>query len=203
MNRFALGVAAALAGAVLWGISGTFMQFLLHDYQVSKCFIAAFRMVVAGVLFALLLAVRKRDALRRLLKDGRSLAKIALQGFVGLFMCQLTYMLAIDYTNAGTATVLQSLNVLFVLFVACRLAHRLPRSMECVAVLCALVATSLIATKGDFGTLQIPVQGLLWGLTSALTVTFSVTFSKHLFEQWDSTVVTGVAMMAGGVFAIV
>ena len=59
----------------------------------------------------------------------------------------------------------------------------------------------LIATKGDLGTLNIPVEGLIWGLASAVTAAFYIMYPKRLFEKWGSLTVTGIGMFVGGITA--
>ena len=56
----------------------------------------------------LVLAVRSRAQLAAMLHDRSSAARLVVFGAMGLFLCQITYAVVIGYTNAGTATVLQS-----------------------------------------------------------------------------------------------
>ena len=202
-RRFATGVVSALCGAACWGFSGTCMQFLFERSEAPVLFTAAWRMTIAGVLLTLWLLVFRRGKLSALLADRASVASIVVFGLIGLFFCQVSYMLAIDWTNAGTATVLQASNVIFVLALACITGRRLPHVTELAGVVTALAATVLIATKGDLSTLAIPPQGLFWGLASAVAVCFYVSWPVKLFDKWGSTPVTALGMLVGGVTAIV
>ena len=201
-RRFAVGIVATLVGATLWGFSGACTQYLFAHAEVSSTFITAVRMLGAGALFVILLAVRQRDTLRAMLHDRATLARLAVFGIAGLFLCQLTYIMVIGFTNAGTATVLQSLNIVFVLVATCLICRRGPRAMEIGGMACALVATLLIATKGDLGTLNLPLPGLIWGIINAGTVAFYVMYPKRLFERWGSLPVTGLGMFVGGLAAV-
>ena len=203
MSRFAVGVICALVGATCWGFSGTCMQFLFSNYDVPVLFVATFRLLVAGAVLTLAMFVTKRDQMIELLHDRSSMLRTCLFGLLGLFFCQVAYMFAIDYTNAGTATVLQSFNVVIVLVYTCISARRAPSASECLAVCLAIFATVLIATKGDFSTLSIPLAGLLWGLASAAAVAFYVCYPKPLFKKYSSPPVTGLGMLFGGAAAAV
>ena len=55
--------------------------------------------------------------------------------------------------NAGTATVLQMLSTVFVMLFTCVMGRHLPKGNEFAGLICAFVATVLIATQGDLGTL--------------------------------------------------
>ena len=202
-GKFAIGVVCTLVGAGCWGFSGCAMKFLFSDYGLPVMFVAAFRMLVAGILLTAVLAFTARPKLFGLLADARSMAGVAVFGLIGLFCCQVTYMLAIEYTNAGTATVLQAFNVVIVLGITCVGARRLPRALELLAVAVALIATVLIATKGDLTQLNMPFMGLFWGLASAVAVTFYVCYPVKLFEKWTSPPVTALGMVIGGLVALV
>lgn len=198
-NSMAAGIAITLAGASLWGFSGACTQYLFANYQIDSMFITVFRMLASGLIFLAVLCITQRDQLKAIFHDRDSLRQLAFLGAVGLFLSQVTFIITISYTNAGTATVLQSLSVIVAMLVACIIGRRLPRPLESSAVACALVATVLIATKGDLGALSIPLAGLIWGLINAISVALYVMYPKKLFAKWSSLPVTGLAMLFGGI----
>ena len=197
------GVICALIGASLWGFSGACSQYLFSHYAISPLFLTMARMLGAGLLFLATLIISQRDKLHDILMDRPTCKQLAAFGGLGLFLCQLTYLVVIGYTNAGTATVLQSLNMVFVVIATCLLMHRLPFAREVGGLACALVATFLIATKGDPGMLHIPLAGLIWGLANALSVAFYVMYPRRMFERWGSFPITGLGMLIGGVVAAI
>lgn len=129
-RRHLKGVVCALVGAGLWGFSGACAQFLLANYDITPSFITAVRMLGAGAVFLLVLLVRNRAQLAAMLGDRRTLGQLAVFGGVGLFLCQITYTIVIGYTNAGTATVLQTTGIAFVMLFTCVLTRRMPRGRE-------------------------------------------------------------------------
>lgn len=201
-KRFWRGVVAAIVGGAFWGFSGTCAQYLYQHYVIDPLFITWVRMLGSGILFLLLLALTQRDRLRGIVADRGTLARLALFGTAGLFLCQFTYTTSVNATNAGTATVLQSLNTVFIVAIACVMMRRGPRLMELGGLALALVATWLIATQGNPTALMIPPAGLAWGLINALSCTFYIMYPKELFARWGSLPVTGVGMFIGGVAAV-
>ena len=201
-RRFWRGVIAALVGGAMWGFSGTCAQYLYQHYEIDPLFITWVRMLGSGVLFLILLACTQRDKLQRIASDRKEVARLALFGIAGLFLCQFTYTTSVDATNAGTATVLQSLNTVFILAATCILMKRGPRAMELGGLALALVATWLIATKGNPTALMIPPAGLAWGLINAASCTFYIMYPKQLFARWGSLPVTGIGMFIGGIAAV-
>lgn len=201
-RRFWRGVIAALVGGAMWGFSGTCAQYLYQHYEIDPLFITWVRMLGSGILFLILLAFTQRAKLRAIAGDNRELGRLALFGIAGLFLCQFTYTTSVNATNAGTATVLQSLNTVFILAATCLMMRRAPRAMELGGLALALVATWLIATKGNLTALMIPPAGLAWGLINAASCTFYIMYPKHLFARWGSLPVTGIGMLIGGIAAV-
>lgn len=201
-RRFWRGVVAALIGGAMWGFSGTCAQYLYQHYEIDPLFITWVRMLGSGILFLILLAFTQRGKLRAIAGDNRELGRLALFGIAGLFLCQFTYTTSVNATNAGTATVLQSLNTVFILAATCLMMRRAPRAMELGGLALALVATWLIATKGNLTALMIPPAGLAWGLINAVSCTFYIMYPKHLFARWGSLPVTGIGMLIGGIAAV-
>ena len=200
-RRHTKGVLCALVGAALWGFSGACAQFLLANYDITPSFITAVRMLGAGALFLAVLVVRNRAQLCAMLGDRRTVGPLAAFGGVGLFLCQITYTIVIGYTNAGTATVLQTTGIAFVMLATCLFMRRLPRVREIVGLVAAVAATWLIATQGDPSALSLPLVGLIWGIANGLSVAFYIMYPKKLFARWGSFAVTGLGMLAGGVVA--
>ncbi len=120
-ERFLFGVVCALAGGALWGFSGACSQYLFAHYDIDASFITAARMLGSGALFLVLLLATRRERLVAMLRDRASFRRLVIFGVFGLFACQFSYIASIGCTNAGTATVLQSLGTVWVMLAACAL----------------------------------------------------------------------------------
>ena len=203
MSKFARGVIITLLGASMWGFSGACSQYLFANSDISSLFLTNVRMVCAGLLFLAYLLLRRRSDVRGILTDPEQRRQLLVFGCLGLFLCQFSYVVLVSYTNAGTATVLQSFNVVFCLMATCIREKRGPRANELAAIALALVATVLIATKGDLSSLSLPVAGLVWGLFNALSCALYITYPRRLFARWGSLPVTGLGMLFGGITSLV
>lgn len=159
------------------------------------------RMVGSGILFLAVIAVRHREAIAQIVCDRWARKRLLLFGVGGLFMSQITYVIAIGYTNAGTATVLQSTSIVMIMVVTCIAARRKPRVPELAGLVLALTATVLIATQGDLSGLHLPAMGLFWGLLSAIAAAGYSMLPKPLYPRWGSFTVVGLGMVCGGVVA--
>ena len=176
-------------------------QFLLANYAISSLFITFMRAAGAGALFLVVIAVRHRDAVREILIDAHAVRRLIVFGVLGLFGSQITYVMTIGYTNAGTATVLQSTNIVMVMLVTCLLARRIPRIREMMGLFLALAATLLISTQGDLGALHLPTPGLFWGFLSAAAAACYSMLPQPLYPRWGSFTVVGLGMAIDGAVA--
>lgn len=198
-----IGVASTLAGAVAWGLSGSCVQYLFEHTAMDALLLTSLRQLGAGAVFVALLLARERARLGEMARDRGTLRRLAVFGAVGLFGNSALYAATISFTNAGTATVLQSLNVPMVLALACLRGRRWPRAGELVALACAGLATFLIATGGDPTTLTLPLAGLALGIATAAASVFYTTYPKPLFQRWGSLATTGIGMAVAGVTGMV
>lgn len=202
-RRMAVGIASTLLGAIAWGFSGTCVQYLFSNTHMDALLLTTIRELGAGVVFLAVLLAWQRPLLRAMLTDRDTLRRLAVFGSCGLFLNSTLYAITISYTNAGTATVLQSLNIVMVLGVSCVVGRRMPRGLETAALVCALAATFLIATHGDPSQLQLPLAGLMFGLATAAAATFYTMYPRPLFDRWGSFAVTGLGMLVGGLTGVV
>lgn len=201
-RRFWLGVACTLSGATLWGFSGACIQFVGENYDITSAFISFVRAAVAAVLFLGLVLATRREALLSIVGSRAARRTLVLFG-VGLYLSQITYAISIEYTNAGTATVLQATCTVFVMLFTCLRTRQLPRVPDFVGLLCALAAAALIATQGDWGVIVLPVAGLAWGIANALSETLYIMAPQKLYGHWDRVTIIGCGMVVSGLVAAV
>ena len=129
-RHMARGVACSLAGGVCWGFSGTCAQLLMDSYGVDALWITCARMVVAAVCFLLVTVLRDWRSLAAVLRDWRSMVQIAAFALFGILLTQVSYLVTIGYTSAGTGTAIEQVGLAFIMLYVCVRARRLPRARE-------------------------------------------------------------------------
>lgn len=197
VNGNTRGVLLALIGGTGWGFSGACSQFLFAQ-GVDPLWASAVAMLIAGAVLMLYVAARKRQALRALSSDFRSIARLVLFSLVGLTLCRVTYLLAIQYSNAGTATVLQYVGPVLIVVASCLFAHRSPSAKEVVAVMCVVVGTYLLATHGNPSTMALSFEGVFWGLSAAVAVAIYSLLPGSLMRKYGSIPVVACGLLLGG-----
>lgn len=135
-------------GAVIWGLSGTAGQYLLGHYSVDPFWLTSVRMVCAGLVL-MILAGREYKAMLNILKNKKDLIAMLGYSLMGLLLSQVSFLKCIQYSNAGTAGILQTLSVVMMAVIVCLRTRRLPDFREGLSIVLALVGVVLIATHGD------------------------------------------------------
>lgn len=194
-----VGVIATLLGGSFWGFSGTSASFLFANYQVDTMWLMAVRQLGAGALFMLFIVLFDRERMVKLLTTPRDLFVLGLLTVFGVFFNQLFYLLAVRLTNAGTATVLQCLQLVLIMGYSCIRQRRAPRRRELAGLILALGGTFLIATGGDPTTLAIPLEGLVVGLLAAFGAMCMSIIPVRILPKYGSSIVTGSAMLFSGI----
>ena len=188
-----------LIGAIGWGLSGACGQYLMNDSAVSPIYLTALRMIIAGVFLTILAFFKQPEQFKTLISTPKEMFQILYFGIFGLMLCQLTYLIAIHDSNAGTATVLQyTCPILIVIYVSLK-EKSVPTVMEFVAIFFALVGTFVIATHGNLFNLSLTPAGLFWGIISAFTYALYTLLPGKLIQRWGSLIVTGLGLLSGGI----
>lgn len=158
MNTRTRGYLITILASIAWGFSGVCSEFLMKDYDANPYWLTAIRMLLAAptTMGFLLFKDRGFSALHRsLLRNRRSYLPMVIYSVLGLAGSQLTYVVAIGYSNAGTATVIEFLGPILIVVFVCITARRLPKYTELFAITFALLGTFILATHGKIDSLAI------------------------------------------------
>ena len=193
------GALCTMLGGVCWGFSGTCGQYLFTRFGVSTLWLTCLRLLSGGVIMLVLALVHHRREVRDIWRSPADAGMLVCYGVFGLLMCQYAYMTSISYSNAGTTTVLQTLSLVIIMLLTCLRLRRRPNRIETVALVLALLGTFLLATGGDPAHMVLSLQGLFWGLATAVSVTIYTLLPRRLIGRWGREVVNGWGMLVGGV----
>lgn len=202
-RKMALGTLAAFAGGTFWGFSGTSASYLFDVCHIETFWLMSVRQVIAGLLFMFVVLRKDRDRLIELWTTPADRKQLILFTIFGLLFNQLCYLSAVRLTNAGTATVLQCLQLVIIMGYTCVTDRRMPRTREVIGIGLALGGTFLIATGGDPTSLNISPLGLIAGLMCAVSATCMAVIPAKILPEYGSPIVTGSAMLTAGVVSCV
>ena len=193
-----LGVLAALGGGALWGFSGSCAQLVFTTYGLEPIWVISVRASVGAVLVMLLACVMRGRRVLDVVKRPKNIALVIAFGLFGLALTQFTYLMAINHSNAGTATMLEYIGPVFVVFVVCAIKRHAPQVRELVALACVVAGVFVLSTHGDPTQLVLTPDALGWGLASAVSMVFYTLLPAPLLKQHDNLSVLAWAMIVAG-----
>lgn len=197
--RSGRGTIFVLTGGILWGVSGVCGQYLFQNKGVTASWLVPIRLMTAGLLILAVYFVRDRKNIWNIWKTARNRRDIIIYGLAGMMLCQYTYFQTIEWSNAGTATVIQYLGPALIVVWVCISEGRIPRLREVTAVILAVSGIFLIATHGNPGALALSGRALLMGLFSAVSVVIYTVQPARLQRQFDTPLILAWGMVIGGV----
>ncbi|QLL70851.1 DMT family transporter [Lactobacillus sp. 3B(2020)] len=198
MSKQAKGIFLAAVGAMMWGGSGAAAQYLFHDTPLTTNWLVAVRMLGAGIILTLISLFRNPQGVKRLLTQKWSLIQLVAFAIFGTLNSQLTYFLAIRYSNAPTATVIQYLQPVIIIIWLALVNQHWPRRIDDISVVLAILGTFLLVTGGRLGSLTLTPIALFWGLWCAVAAAIYTVMPVKLLKEFDTFAVCGLAMLIGG-----
>lgn len=203
-NKATRGIVCAALGGIFWGFSGACGQFLFNWYSVDPLWISAVRMMGAAPILMLLCLARSswRSSLVDIWKKPKDVLQLILSTIFGMCFVQIAYLVAISYSNAATATVLQYAGPVMVVLVVCLLGKRAPTVKEVLAMVSVVLGVFILATHGNPGNLALSPEGIIWGLLAAVGVVFYTLLPSSLMWRFGSMPVLAWCMTLSAIVTV-
>ena len=192
------GSLITLLGGACWGANGTLAKYLMETYQMDPLWLVCARELGSCWFFLLTAYFMDKDNLKAAMSSKKTIWSIFWVGLAGILFNNIAYLEAIHFTNSATATVMQSLNMVAILFWMMFAYKKAPSKKEIIGIVLALIGTFLITTGGDFGALKLPPMGIVWGIATFVSSALFMVLPKKLLDEYGSFVVNGFAMLATG-----
>lgn len=194
------GIILVIIGAMLWGVSGTVAQFLFQEKNFSTEWLVNIRLLASGIILISLGFIKKDKNFILIWKNKTDRIKLLVFSILGMLGVQYTYFAAIKHGNAATATILQYLAPVIIIFYLTFKNKKLPSLKQIIAISLALLGTFFIITKGNINSLSISKLALFWGLASAFASALYTVQPVSLINKYGSICIVGWAMLIGGLF---
>lgn len=197
-NKTAIGFIITLLGGIFWGFSGSCGQYLFTFHAVTSDWLVPIRMLFSGLILLAMCSVKNKKEIFNVWQSKKSIITMAAFTLLGLVMCQYSYFRAIEFSNAGVATVLQYLSPAMILAFTCIKDKRLPKIFEIIAIALATGGTFLIAAGGAEN-MSLSPKALFWGLAAAVFLVCYTLIPAPLLKISDTPTVLGWGMFIGGI----
>ena len=198
-NRMITGTIVTIAGGILWGVSGVCGQYMFQNKGVTAPWLVSVRLVAAGLLMLCYYFLTDREQTLAIWKSKRDRRDVLIYGLLGMMPCQYAYFQTIEWSNAGTATVIQYLGPALIVIWVCFRTKRMPTVQEVIGVILAVIGVFLIATHGNPTTLALSGRALLMGLASAVAVALYTLEPARLQKKYDTPLILAWGIAIGGI----
>ena len=84
------GILLSVTAAILWGVSGTFGQFLFQEREINVEWMITIRMTCSGLLLLAISLVRRDMKIFAVFKDRKDVLQLGLFSITGMLMVQYT-----------------------------------------------------------------------------------------------------------------
>lgn len=184
MKSQKFGIMLVLISGIMWGFSGVLGQYIFLNSTMNSVQLSIIRQFVSGIILLTISVIKKDKKLFSVWKSGKRICSFLFFTLTGILSLQLTYFLAIEYSNAATGTIIQFTYIIMILVYTAIVLHNKPKSYETVAVLCAFCGIFLIATHGQLNSLAVSKESLIWGLSSAVCFTIYCLYPQKLYDEF-------------------
>lgn len=198
-NRMITGTIVTIAGGILWGVSGVCGQYMFQNKGVTAPWLVSVRLAAAGLLMLCYYFLTDIEQTLAIWKSKRDRRDVLIYGLLGMMPCQYAYFQTIEWSNAGTATVIQYLGPALIVIWVCFRTKRMPTVQEVIGVILAVIGVFLIATHGNPTTLALSGRALLMGLASAVAVALYTLEPARLQKKYDTPLILAWGMTIGGI----
>lgn len=204
MKRYEIiGIILTLLGAILWGVSGTSVQFVGNFRNMNLEWLLTMRLITAGLLTVLYGWIRQGNAIFNVFRNWRDTLGLVIFGVFGMALCQYTYFRSIVIAGAGIATVLQYLAPsMIIIYLLVRYGKR-PSTGEIISVILALAGTICLMGNNGFSFESFRSDVLFWGLLSAVGVAVYSVSPVRLLATYGTIPIVGFGMLLSGLVAAV
>ena len=197
------GILLTMLGAILWGISGTSVQFLSNLRNMNLEWLVTVRLILAGLLTVLYAWFKFGNSIFNVFRSVKDTLGLIVFGVFGMALCQYTYFKSIAIAGAGIATVLQYLAPsMIIIYLLARYGKR-PSKGEIVSVILALVGTICLMGNDGLSFESFPLMVLVWGLLSAVGVAVYSISPVDLLYKYGTLPIVGFGMLISGIVAAI
>ncbi len=197
-NKRNIGILFAVLGGISWGFSACFGQYLYANAPVDTNWVISIRLTIAGLIFVLISMAKDYKNTFAVFKSAKDVKDLIIFGITGMFLSQYAFYTTIEFANAGTAAVMQSLAAVMILIYMSVKSRKLPRLKQMLAIFICLFGVFLLSTGGDFSSMKISGIVLVSGLFSALGGACYNILSGDLIKRYGLYAVAGFGMLISG-----
>lgn len=137
------GIMLALLASMMWGISGTVLQYISQNQHIPAAWFLSARTLGAGILLMVIGTFTSRGHIFQVFKSWRLAGSLLAYAVFGLSANLLTFYMSVQTGNAASATILQYLSPLFIVVGSLIFKHEVPYRSDLIAFAVSMIGVFL------------------------------------------------------------
>lgn len=200
MKNKAKGNLLIISAALIWTFAAIIAQITFKKSSVTSEFMTTVRMLIAGIALGSAMFIKEKKKAFDIFKSKKGILGILFYAIGCQVLIMYSFMEAVKYSSAATATLLQFTSPVFVLIVRSVMKKKFPSVLQIVCVFSALVGLFFLTTHGKAGNLAVSPKAIIWGLISAGGLTLTTIYPQKLIKEYGALTVQSYGMIIGGIF---
>lgn len=196
------GLILLLTSCALWAIAAVAAEYAFKKGNITPEFLVALRLFMSSFLILFYCFLKQGFKIFSIFKNKKDIFFLFLYGVVGIALCQYGYYKAIDYSDAGTATVIEFAAPVFTIGFIAFTSRVMPSKGAMLACLSAILGVFIISTGGDPANLNLNTGALVWGLLAAIAVSVYTLSPTQLLQEHSTELVLGWGTFLGFLFIL-
>lgn len=193
------GIVLVIISTILWALNGNVGSYLFKYKGITPEHLTMFRLIFAGLILLIYEYYTNKDEVFTIFREKSNSIRLVYFALCGLLAMQYGYFAAVKYSNAATATILQSMAPFIIVMITSIIQKKIPPKNIIFALIFALIGAFLLITHGKLDQLAITKLALIFGLLAA---TGSVSYNLSpisLQKRFSTTLIMGWAMFISGI----
>ena len=192
------GLIFVVLSTIMWAMNGNVGSYLFKNKGVTPEHLTMFRLIFAGLILLIHQYFTNRDKMFNIFHNSSEVLRLLYFSFCGILAMQYGFFVAVNYSNAATATILQSLAPFIIVIITSIINRKLPSKTVFLALIFAFVGAFFLITHGKFNQLAITKLALLFGVVAAFgSINYNLS-SRGLQNKYSVILVIGWAMFISG-----
>lgn len=193
------GVVLVVLSTIMWAMNGNVGSYLFKNKEITPEHLTMFRLIFAGLVLLIYQYFTNRNEMFSMFHNRPEVLRLVYFAFCGILAMQYGFFVAVKYSNAATATILQSLAPFVIVIITSITSRKLPSKTVFLALIFAFVGAFFLITHGKFNQLAITKFALLFGVIAAFgSINYNLS-SRELQNKYSVILVIGWAMLISGV----
>lgn len=189
-----LGAVLIIIAGIFWGSMGIFVRHLA-ELGFSSIQIACLRLVLAGIIFAVILLIKDHKGFRISVRD---IPWFLALGLVSILFFTCCYFTAINLMTMSTAAILLYTSPIWVMILAIIFLKEKVTVQKIIALILAFAGCVLVSGFGG----KVSLPGILSGLGAGLGYGLYSIFGKFVLKKYSPLTVTCYTFLIAGLGSI-